>query len=141
MSHCPGLHSVTLTHTQSVTLTNTHSVTLTHTQSVTLTHTHSVTLTHKAFLESQNVAIFRRKVVADVISLDDVILEEGGPLIQSDLCPLGQTQREGDHVEAGAERGIMKLECQGTAIRKQGRGVNSGRAQASPLTEATLLLF
>ena len=63
---------------------------------------YSITLKDKAFLEPQNVTIFRSKVVADVISLDDVILEEGGPLIQSDWCPLGRTQREGDPGEAGA---------------------------------------
>lgn len=34
------------------------------------------------------MTIFRSKVVADVISMDEVILEEGGPLIQSDWCPL-----------------------------------------------------
>lgn len=93
---------------------------------------YSITLKHKTFLEPQNVTIFRSKVVADVISLNDVILEEGGPFIQSDWCPLGQTQREGDHVEAGAEHGILKLDCQGAAIRKQGRGVDSACAQGSP---------
>lgn len=90
---------------------------------------HRITLKHKTFLQPPNVTIFRSEVVADVISLDDVILEEGGPLIQSDWCPLGQTQREGDHVEAGAELGIMKLECKGVAFERQGRGVDSGCAQ------------
>lgn len=55
---------------------------------------HSVTLKHTSFLESQNVTIFRSKVVADVISLDEVILEEGGPLIQSDWCPLMKRKKD-----------------------------------------------
>lgn len=40
------------------------------------------------------MTIFRSKVVADVISLDEVILEEGGPLILSDWCPLMKRKKD-----------------------------------------------
>lgn len=40
------------------------------------------------------MTIFRSKVVADALSLDEVILEEGGPLIQSDWCPLMKRKRD-----------------------------------------------
>lgn len=35
----------------------------------------------------QNVTLIRRKVIANVINLDEVKLEYGGLLIQNDFCP------------------------------------------------------
>lgn len=36
---------------------------------------------------SQNVTLIENRVIADIISSDKVILEEGGPLLQYNGCP------------------------------------------------------
>lgn len=37
--------------------------------------------------QTQNVALFGNKLLADVISEDEVMLRQGGPCVQRDRCP------------------------------------------------------